>query len=75
VARRRARARLGSDQMIWPHAIDLAIETIESADFLTPQQKCDIPHDNAVRFLRLSEGHAVKIPHTYENPLQLNFRR
>jgi predicted TIM-barrel fold metal-dependent hydrolase len=47
------RIMFGSDQMIWPQAIDLSIATIESADFLTPQQKRDILHDNAVRFLRL----------------------
>jgi uncharacterized protein len=48
------RIMFGSDQMIWPQAIDLSIETIESADFLTAQQKRDILHDNAVRFLRLN---------------------
>jgi predicted TIM-barrel fold metal-dependent hydrolase len=47
------RILFGSDQMIWPQAIDLSIETIESADFLTSQEKRDILHDNAVRFLRL----------------------
>jgi len=56
------RILFGSDQMVWPQAIDLAIETIESAGFLTPQQKRDILHDNAVRFLRLNDrrasGHA-----------------
>ena len=49
------RILFGSDQMIWPQAIDLSIETIESAGFLTSQQKRDILHDNAVRFLRLDD--------------------
>jgi predicted TIM-barrel fold metal-dependent hydrolase len=43
----------GSDQMIWPDAIEIAIESIESADFLTDDQKRAILHDNAARFLRL----------------------
>lgn len=43
----------GSDQMVWPGAIDAAIEGITSAPFQTPQQKRDIPHDNAARFLRI----------------------
>ena len=45
----------GSDQMIWPETIRLAIETIESADFLTREQKRDIFYNNAARFLRLTE--------------------
>jgi predicted TIM-barrel fold metal-dependent hydrolase len=43
----------GSDQMIWPDALRIAIEGIESAAFLTPEQKRDIFYNNAVRFLRL----------------------
>jgi predicted TIM-barrel fold metal-dependent hydrolase len=41
--------------MIWPQTIDLAIETIESADFLTEEQKRDIFYNNAARFLRLDD--------------------
>ncbi len=41
----------GSDQMVWPRAIDVAIETIEKAPFLTREQKRDIFYNNAVRFL------------------------
>lgn len=47
------RILFGSDQMVWPGAIPAAIEAIRSAPFLTPSQKQDILHDNAVRFLRL----------------------
>ena len=43
----------GSDQMVWPQAIERAIAGIESADFLTEEQKRMILHDNAARFLRL----------------------
>ena len=45
----------GSDQMVWPEAIGLAIVGIESADFLTEAQKRDIFYNNAARFLRISD--------------------
>ena len=45
----------GSDQIIWPEAIRVAIEAVESADFLDPTQKRDIFYNNAARFFRLSE--------------------
>lgn len=49
------RVLFGSDQMIWPEALEVAIESIETADFLRPEQKRDIFYNNAARFLRLSE--------------------
>ena len=49
------RIMFGSDQMVWPQAIEAAVATIEQAPFLTPKQKCDILHDNAARFLRLGK--------------------
>ena len=48
------RIMFGSDQMVWPGAIPAAIASITSASFLTAQQKRDILHDNAARFLRLN---------------------
>lgn len=45
----------GSDQMVWPETIDIAIETINAAEFLTLEQKEDIFYDNAAAFLELSE--------------------
>jgi predicted TIM-barrel fold metal-dependent hydrolase len=45
----------GSDQMMWPETIGIAIETIETAEFLTNEEKRDIFYNNAARFLRLSE--------------------
>jgi hypothetical protein len=45
----------GSDQMVWPWAIQVAIEAIEQAPFLNEDQKRDIFYNNAARFLRLSE--------------------
>lgn len=47
------RLMFGTDQMIWPQSIGLAIESIESADFLTQDQKRDIFYNNAAHFLRL----------------------
>jgi predicted TIM-barrel fold metal-dependent hydrolase len=47
------RIMFGSDQMVWTDAIGMAVEGIESAEFLTPQQKRDIFYNNAVRFFRL----------------------
>ncbi len=48
------RIMFGSDQMVWPDAIAVAIDAIESAEFLTEQQKRDIFYNNAARFLKLS---------------------
>ncbi len=49
------RIMFGSDEMVWPQTIKVAIESIEAAEFLTPEQKRDIFYNNAVRFLRLDE--------------------
>jgi len=50
------RIMFGSDQMIWPESIGMAIEAIESAEFLTEEEKRDIFYNNAVRFFRLEEA-------------------
>jgi hypothetical protein len=47
------RILFGTDQVFWPGTIDIAVETIRSAAFLSPEQKRDIFYNNAVRFLRL----------------------
>ncbi len=49
------RLMFGSDQMMWPETIALAIEAIETADFLSEEQKRDIFYNNAARFLRLDD--------------------
>ena len=49
------RIMFGSDQMVWPDAIGRAIEGVESASFLSEQQKRDIFYNNAARFLRLKK--------------------
>ncbi len=53
------RIMFGSDQMVWPEAIERAIASIESADFLSAEQKRDILYNNAARFLRL-DGAAAR---------------
>jgi uncharacterized protein len=52
------RILFGSDQMRWPEAIGMAIDSIESAAFLTEQQRRDILYNNAARFLRLDRPDA-----------------
>ena len=47
------RLMFGSDQMVWPEAIGLAINGIDSAAFLTREQRRDIFYNNAARFLRI----------------------
>jgi len=49
------RVMFGSDQMNWPGTIEVGIEAINSADFLSEEQKRDILYNNAARFLRLSQ--------------------
>lgn len=44
----------------WPQAIERAIEAVESAPFLSSDQKRDIFYNNAARFLRLSEDEVAR---------------
>jgi predicted TIM-barrel fold metal-dependent hydrolase len=48
------RILFGSDQMVWPGAIERSVRVIEDAPFLTAQRKRDILYNNAARFLRLT---------------------
>ena len=54
------RVMFGSDQMVWPETMEIAIKTIEEADYLSPEQKRDIFYNNAARFLNLSEETVAK---------------
>ncbi|WP_194766298.1 amidohydrolase family protein [Tamlana sp. I1] len=47
------RVMFGSDQMVWPHAIEKSINQLNSYDFLTQEDKKKIFYDNAVTFLKL----------------------
>jgi uncharacterized protein len=48
------RLMFGSDQMQWPETIGRGVDAIESAEFLTTEQRRDIFYNNAARFLRLN---------------------
>lgn len=48
------RIMFGSDQMVWVNTIDEGIEAINSADFLSMEQKENIFYNNAARFLELT---------------------
>jgi hypothetical protein len=48
------RIMFGSDQMVWPDSIPIAVASITDADFLSDEQKRDILYNNAARFLRLT---------------------
>lgn len=47
------RIMFGSDQMVWPDAVSIAIENILAAQFLSEDQKKDILYRNAKRFLKI----------------------
>lgn len=49
------RVMFGSDQMIWPGAIQQSIDFLNSLDFLTKEEKGDIFYNNAARFLKLEK--------------------
>jgi uncharacterized protein len=49
------RIMFGSDEMVWPDAVSVAIETIKNDPALSQEQKRDILYNNAARFLRLKQ--------------------
>ncbi|MCG2459575.1 amidohydrolase family protein [Flavobacteriaceae bacterium F89] len=55
-----SRIMFGTDQMIWVETIDDAIAAVNSAIFLSMEQKEDIFYNNAARFLGLSEEEIKK---------------
>lgn len=50
----------GSSPTDWATDMDAALEPIESAVFLTPEQKEDIFYNNAARFLRLKHRNGLR---------------
>lgn len=48
------RLMFGTDQMYWPEGIAMAVDSVESAPFLSFEEKRDIFYENAVRFYRLN---------------------
>jgi len=49
------RIMFGSDQMVWVNTIDEGIEAVNSATFLSMEQKENIFYDNAARFLGIPD--------------------
>ena len=49
------RVMFGTDQMVWPHAIEASIKQLESLSFLSDSDRRDILYNNAARFLGLTE--------------------
>ncbi len=54
------RIMFGSDQMVWPETIDVAVGSVNSANFLSMEQKEDIFYNNAAKFLGLTEEEIKK---------------
>lgn len=55
------RIMFGTDQMVWPETIDIAVDAVNSAEFLTLKQKEDIFFNNAARFLNLTEEKIIEL--------------
>ena len=55
------RIMFGSDNMVWPGTIKIAIDRINRAKFLSESQKRDILFNNAAKFLRLTENEIKKM--------------
>lgn len=49
------RVMFGSDQMVWPYAIEKSIEFLKSLDFLSESDIDSILYNNAARFLKLED--------------------
>lgn len=49
------RVMFGSDQMYWAEGIEKSIETLNSYDFLSEEEKRKIFYHNAIKFLNLDE--------------------
>lgn len=49
------RIMFGTDQMLWPQAIEAAVDKIENSTVLTREQKDDIFFNNAMRFFGFDE--------------------
>jgi predicted TIM-barrel fold metal-dependent hydrolase len=54
------RIMFASDQGLYPEVIDEMIDLVDSAEYLSDDQKRDIFYNNAARFLRLSEDEIAK---------------
>jgi uncharacterized protein len=55
------RIMFGSDQMVWPEAIGMAVQGIDSARFLSAEEKRDIFYNNAVGSFGWTEKQRVDL--------------
>jgi predicted TIM-barrel fold metal-dependent hydrolase len=62
------RIMFGSDQMVWPDSLPIAVAAIQEADFLTEAQKRDIFYNNAARFLRFTPDQIARDRARAQNP-------
>lgn len=53
----------GTDQMVWPQTIDIGIASVNSAEFLSWDQKEDIFFNNAAHFLELDVEEITRFKH------------
>ena len=56
------RLMYGTDGIVWPDAFAMAIQNIETAKFMTEEEKADIFYNNAALFLQLNEPAKTKQP-------------
>jgi uncharacterized protein len=61
------RVLFGSDAMVWPGMMEVAIEAIQEADYLTDADRRAIFYGNAARFLRL-DPEEVRRHHEGQDP-------
>ncbi len=48
------RVMYGTDQMLWPGAIEMSVNFLKNLDFLTEKEKQDIFYNNAATFLKIN---------------------
>src|SRR5438128_12178005 len=70
-ARKNRVSGVGCQPADWPETIETAVESVETADFLTPEQRRDIFFNNALRFFRLNPDTLKSWEKTLLNPDRL----
>jgi uncharacterized protein len=64
------RLMFGTDEIVWPDAFGVAIDHIQSANFLTAEEKRDIFYNNAAKFLGLASASTSSV----EGKARANFK-
>jgi uncharacterized protein len=60
------RIMFGSDSLGFPENVEVAVDAVKAADFLTPEQRSDILYHNAARFFRLEPTPHFALPGAME---------